>query len=134
MIYSYLRISPFLKSINTLPHNDDNIEIPKGSLAIPFHFSIPHNALESYQGKDARIVYEVEFSLDREWKKDYHHVLSFTVLNPNMTYTFGGDRHFLGEKQEKKEGEPVLGLELEVTYDVIPKFFQGQMIKGKLKN
>jgi hypothetical protein len=63
-IFLFGDLFPFLKSTNTLTHNDDSIDIPKGSLAIPFHFSIPHNALESYQGKDARISYEVEFSIN----------------------------------------------------------------------
>ena len=87
-------LSPFLKSINTLPHDDDSIQIPQGSFAIPFHFTIPHNALESYRGKVARIVYEVEIRADIGWKGDYHRILSFEVLNPNMKYTFSGDRFF----------------------------------------
>ena len=113
-IFLFEDLSPFLKSIYSFPHNDDSIEIPQGSFAIPFHFSIPHNALESYQGKDARIVYEVEFSIDMgRWKRDYHNTLSFEVLNLEMTYTFG-DRLYLGKEQEKKEGKPYLSLELEI--------------------
>ena len=51
-----------------------------------------------------RIVYEVEITADMgRWKKDYHCVLPFEVQNPKMTYTFGGDRIFLGEEQEKKK-------------------------------
>jgi hypothetical protein len=69
------------------------------SFAIPFHFSIPHNTLESYDGKNARIVYEVEFRADMgRWKKDYHRISSFEVLNPNMIYTFSGVRTFLGDE------------------------------------
>jgi hypothetical protein len=30
----------------------------EGEFSIPFHFSIPPNALESYNGRDVRIVYE----------------------------------------------------------------------------
>ena len=117
-------LSPFLQSINVSPQNDDRIEIPQGSFAIPFHFSIPYNALESYHGKNARIVYEVEIHADIGWKEDYHHILSFEVLNPNMIYTFSGDRFFLGDEQEKREGKPYLDLGLEITNsnNSIPRF------------
>jgi hypothetical protein len=33
---------PLLKSTNAFSYIDDRIEIPQGSFAIPFHFSIPH--------------------------------------------------------------------------------------------
>ena len=134
-IFFFEDLSSFLKSINTLPHDDDSIEIPQGSFAIPFHFSIPHNALESYRGKVARIVYEVEIRADMGWKGDYHRISSFEVLNPNMTYTFSGDRTFLGFEQEKIEGKPYLDLGLEITNsnNGIPRFPPGGIIRGKLK-
>ena len=135
-IFFFEDLSAFLKSINVSLHNNDSTEIPEGDFAIPFHFSIPHNALESYHGRDIRIVYEVGISADiGRWKKDYHHILSFKVLNPNMTYTFGGDRLFLGDEQEKKEGEPYLGLELANTNGIndVPKFSPSQIIRGRLK-
>ena len=134
-IFFFEDLYPLLKSTNAFPHINDRIEIPQGCFAIPFHFSIPNNALESYRGKVARIVYEVEVSADMgRWKRDYHNALSFEVLNPNMTYTFG-DRSYLGKEQEKKEGEPYLGLELEMTNGIsdVPKFSPGQIIKGRLK-
>jgi hypothetical protein len=135
-VFFFEDLSPFLKSINASLDYDDSKEILQGNFAIPFHFSIPHNALESYHGRNAHIVYEVGISADMgRWKKDYHHILSFEVLNPKMTYSFGGDRFFLGEKQEKKEGKPYLGLELEMTNSIsdMPKYSPSQIIKGKLK-
>ena len=37
-IFFFEDLSPFLKSINSLPYNDDSVvEIPQGSFAIPFH-------------------------------------------------------------------------------------------------
>lgn len=57
--------TPHLKSTFAFSQaNDDEIEIPQGSYSMPFHFSIPNNAFESYQGKDARILYEVEVHAD----------------------------------------------------------------------
>ena len=43
-IFFFNDLSAFLKSINAFPRNNDSIEIPEGDFAIPFHFSIPHNA------------------------------------------------------------------------------------------
>ena len=73
-IFLFEDLSSFLKSIKVSSHNHDSVEIPQGSFAIPFHFSIPNNSLESYRGKNARIVYEVEIHADIGWKEDYHKV------------------------------------------------------------
>jgi hypothetical protein len=77
----------------------------------------------------------VEIRADIGWKGDYHRILSFEVLNPNMKYTFSGDRFFLGEEQEKREGKPYLDLGLEITNSSndIPRFPPGGIIRGKLK-
>jgi hypothetical protein len=67
-------------------------------------------SLESYQGKHARIMYEVEVVVDMgRWKRDYHYTLPFAVINPKMDYRIG-DRYYLGKEQEKKEGRPYLAL------------------------
>jgi len=84
-------LSGFLKSIDASAQRNNNIQIPEGEFAIPFHFSIPSNAIESYHGRDIRIEYEVRIDADRgRWREDYHHVLPFKVVNSKMTYTFGG--------------------------------------------
>jgi hypothetical protein len=115
---------------------DSKIEIHRGSYAIPFHFPIPSNALESYRGKHARITYEVEVGADMDrWKRDYHHTISFVVINPKMAYKLG-DRYYLGEKPEKKEGVPYLDMEFEkknTGVDELPKFSPGEIISGRLK-
>jgi hypothetical protein len=115
--------------------NDDEIEIPQSSYSMPFHFSIPNNAFESYQGKDARILYEVEVHADMgRWKRDYHHVLPFVVLNPKMDYRIG-DRYYLGKEQEKEEGQPLLNVILETkdSTEELPKFSPGEIMCGTLK-
>ena len=127
-------LSPFLKLTSSLSHVDDRIEIPQGSTALPFHFSIPHNALESYRGKHARIAYEVEILADLgRWKGGDHYTLIFEITNPRMTYTFG-DSLYLDKEKEKKEGEPPLHMELETKNDTsdIPRFSPGEIIRGKL--
>ena len=133
--FFFADLSSFLKSVSASPHSKDSMEISEGDFAIPFHFSIPDTALESYHGRNIRIIYEVEISADMgRWKKGPRHIVSFEVLNPNMIYTFSGDRTFLGEDQEKKEGKPYLDLELEMTNGskTIPRFPQGGIISGKL--
>jgi hypothetical protein len=127
-------LSPFLKLTSSISYVDDRIEIPQGSTALPFHFSIPHNALESYRGKHARIAYEVEILADLgRWKGGYHYTLIFAVTNPRMTYTFG-DSLYLGKEKEKKEGEPPLHMKLETKDDTsdIPRFSPGEIMRGRL--
>ena len=109
------------------------MEIPLGSTAIPFHFSIPPDALESYRGKHARIKYEVEVHVSMgRWKRDSR-TLTFEVTNPSMTYTFG-DALYFGKEREKKGSQPYMRLELETKNDrgAIPKFSPGEIIKGLL--
>jgi hypothetical protein len=107
----------------------------QGSYAIPFHFSIPSEALESYHGKHARIVYELEVGADMgRWKRDYHHRFPFAVINPKMDYRIR-DRYYLDKKQEKKEGQPFLDMILENQdgSKESPKFRPGEVINGRLK-
>jgi Arrestin (or S-antigen), N-terminal domain len=54
-IFFFDDLTSHLKSTFAFSRADaNNIEISQGSYSIPFHFSIPANALESYQGKHAR--------------------------------------------------------------------------------
>jgi hypothetical protein len=69
-------------------------------------------------------VYEVEVVAEMgRWKRDYHHVLPFVVINPKIDYRIG-DRYYLGKEQEKKEGQPLLDLTLETKdgTEELPKF------------
>ena len=132
-IFFFEDLSPFIESTSSLSHINDRMEIPLGSTAIPFHFSIPPDALESYRGKHARIKYEVEVHVSMgRWKRDSR-TLTFEVTNPRMTYTFG-DALYLGKEKEKKESQPYLSLELETKNETsdMPKFSQGEIIKGLL--
>jgi hypothetical protein len=135
-LFFFEDLSGFLNSIDASARNNGDLQIPEGEFAIPFHFSIPSNALESYHGRDVRIEYEVRIDADMgRWKKDYHHVTPFKVMNSKMTYTFGGDRLLLGEQQQGKEGKPHLDLKLENSdsIDDIPVFSPGQMVRGESK-
>jgi hypothetical protein len=132
-IFFFEDLSPFIGSTSSLSHIDGRMEIPLGSTAIPFHFSIPPDALESYRGKHARIKYEVEVHISMgRWKRDSR-TLTFEVTNPRMTYTFG-DALYLGKEGEKKESQPYLRLELETKNETsdMPKFCPGEIIKGLL--
>jgi Arrestin (or S-antigen), N-terminal domain len=132
-IFFFEDLSPFLKSTPSLSHIDNRMKIPLGSTAIPFHFSIPPVALESYSGKHARIKYEVEVHVSTgRWKRDSR-TLTFEVTNPRMTYTFG-DSIYLGKEREKKESQPYLRLELEIKNETsdMPMFSPGEIIKGLL--
>ena len=132
-IFFFDDLSSFIESASSLSHIDDRMEIPLGSTAIPFHFSIPPDALESYRGKHARIKYEVEVHVSMgRWKRDSR-TLTFEVTNPRMTSTFG-DALYFGKEREKKGSQPYLRLELETKNDrgAIPKFSPGEIIKGLL--
>jgi hypothetical protein len=132
-IFFFEDLYPFLKSTPSLSHIDNRMKIPLGSTAIPFHFSIPPVALESYSGKHARIKYEVEVHVSTgRWKRDSR-TLTFDVTNPRMTYTFG-DSIYLGKEREKKESQPYLRLELEIKNETsgMPMFSPGEIIKGLL--
>jgi hypothetical protein len=132
-IFFFKDLSSFIESTSSLLHIEDKMEIPLGSTAIPFHFSIPPDALESYRGKHARIKYEVEVHVSMgRWKRDSR-TLTFEVTNPSMTYTFG-DALYFGKEREKKGSQPYMRLELETKNDrgAIPKFSPGEIIKGLL--
>jgi arrestin (S-antigen)-like protein len=110
-IFFFDDLTPHLKSTFAFSETGANdIEIPRGSYGIPFNFSIPANALESYQGKHARIMYEVEVVANMgRWKRDYHYTLPFAVINPKMDYRIG-DRYYLDKEQDKEEGQPLLDM------------------------
>jgi hypothetical protein len=132
-IFFYEDLSPFLKSTSSFSYIGDKIEVSEGPTAIPFHFTIPSNALESYRGKYARIAYDVEVRVEMgRWKRD-EYVLAFEVKNPKMTYTFE-DSLYQEKEKEKKEDQLPLRLELEAKNNTgnIPKFSSGGIIQGRL--
>lgn len=132
-IFFFEDLSPFIESASSISYTDDRLVIPQGSTAIPFHFAVPLNALESYRGKYAQIKYEVEFHVNMgRWKRDSY-TLTFEVVNPRMSYTFGDSLYF-GKEKEIKEGQRYPRLELETKNDIsdIPKFSPGEIIQGRL--
>jgi hypothetical protein len=44
--------------------NDGTLELEKGQWKIPFHFTIPTNSLESFDGKNLSVTYEVAAKVD----------------------------------------------------------------------
>lgn len=133
-VFFFEDLSPFIKSTTSFSITGDKIEVSEGSTAIPFHFVIPGNALESYRGKYAHIAYDVEVQAEMgRWNRDKY-VLAFEVKNPSMTYTFE-DSLYLEHEEEKKEDKLPLHLELEAKNSTsdIPKFSSGEIIQGRLK-
>jgi len=61
----------FLKSIGNNVRSDDDdgenrlLEVSKGVWKIPFEFTIPKYAYESYNGKYASIIYGIIFTADK---------------------------------------------------------------------
>ena len=56
-------LSHFLNSIGTKVKDDDNdnmLQVPGGITKVPFEFTIPDDALESYEGKYAMTIYKIE--------------------------------------------------------------------------
>jgi hypothetical protein len=132
-IFFFEDLSPFLNLTSSFSHIDEKIEISEGSTAIPFHFTIPSNALESYRGKYARIAYDVEVRVEMgRWKRDGY-VLTFEVKNPKMTYAFE-DSLYLDKEEEKRDDQLPLRFELEAKNNTsdIPKFSSGEIIQGRL--
>jgi hypothetical protein len=82
-----------LKSIGNIIRSDDDdggggsssnrLEVPKGVWKIPFEFTIPKYAYESYNGKYVSIIYIIIFTADKAWGKDVKEKMPFTVFNHN---------------------------------------------------
>jgi hypothetical protein len=90
------------------------------------------HSISEHEGKRA---YEAQVVADMgRWKRDYHHVLPFVVINPKMDYKIG-DRYYLAKEQEKEEGQPLLDLILETKdgNEELPKFSPGEIMNGRLK-
>jgi hypothetical protein len=88
--FFYEDLSTFLlKSIGNIIRSVDDssgnrlLEVPKGVWKIPFEFTIPKYAYESYNGKYVSIIYGIIFTADKAWGKDVKEKISFTVFNPN---------------------------------------------------
>ena len=120
-------LSHFLNSIGTKV-GDDMLEMPGGITKVPFEFSIPDDALESYEGKYAMTIYKIEAALNMPKRLDIGKSLSFTVFNQkrkNMKF----DRAIREELNEKTNSGIRLELEGEGNKNT---FSPGDIIRGKI--
>jgi hypothetical protein len=108
-----------------------------GSWKVPFEFTIPEYALESYEGEYATIIYKIKAAANRAWREDVDASLSFTVFNQKRQY-LKFDRAITEEVDEKRENEEIIEqrkspirLELEGE-DENNTFSPGEIIRGKI--
>ena len=125
-------LSHFLNSIGTKVKDDDNdnmLQVPGGITKVPFEFTIPDDALESYEGKYAMTIYKIEAAANMPRRLDIGKSLSFNVFNQkrkNMKF----DRAIREEIKEKTNSG--IRLELEGGDDKNNTFSPGEIIRGKI--
>lgn len=123
-------LSRFLNSIGTkIEDGDDNILEMKGGITnVPFEFTIPDDALESYEGKHARTIYKIEAAANMPKRLDIGKTLSFTVFNQKRKH-MKFDRAIREEINEKTNS----GIRLELEGDDKNNTFSpGEIIRGKI--
>jgi hypothetical protein len=130
-------LSHFLNSIGTkigAEHDDNNIlEAAGGNWRVPFEFTIPVYALESYAGVYAKIIYKIKAAVNRAWREDVDTNLSFTVFNQKRQY-IKFERAITEEVIEKRESPIKLELEEKEDDDDNDNntFSPGETIRGKI--
>jgi hypothetical protein len=136
-------LSHFLNSLGTkLGDDDDNdtiLEVAGGNWKVPFEFTIPIYALESYEGEYAKIIYKIKAAVNRAWREDVDANLSFTIFNHKRQY-MKFERAITEEVIEKRENEEIIEkrespirLELEEKEDDDNNTFSpGETIRGKI--
>jgi Arrestin (or S-antigen), N-terminal domain len=110
-------------------------KIPKGNWTVPFEFTIPQDALESYQGKHAYIIYNVNVVAAEQQglSRNIGKSLIFRVRNPKTNAEAISKADIL--KEEGPYTDLVTnGLAVAARFDFQgkSKFFQGEAIDGKL--
>ncbi len=116
---------------------DGTLQLKKGRWTVPFHFSIPDNSMESYDGKNVCISYEVVVTASGIFKFDHHNNQPFTVLNPNYKQKVEGKTLSLFDKpiiQDWKEQEEIKhGLKVSLTLDDNRYGFSpGEIVRGRI--
>ena len=136
-------LSHFLNSLGTkLGDDDDNdtiLEVAGGNWKVPFEFTIPIYALESYEGEYAKIIYKIKAAVNRAWREDVEANLSFTIFSHKRQY-IKFERAITEEVIEKRENEEIIEkrespirLELEEKEDDDNNTFSpGETIRGKI--
>jgi hypothetical protein len=135
--FFYEDLSAFLlKSIGNIIRSDDDdvgggnrLEVPKGVLTIPFEFTIPKYAYESYKGKYVSIIYVIIFTADKAWGKDVKEKIPFTVFNHNPMPTDDNIKEWGTDITVEGEG---ISLRLHLEDNNKNTFSPGDNIKGKL--
>lgn len=102
-----------------------------GNCKVPFEFTIPVYALESYEGEYAKIVYKIKAAVNRVWREDVDANLSFIVFNRKRQY-MKFERAITEEIIEKRESPIRLELEEEDNDDDNNTFSPGETIRGKI--
>jgi hypothetical protein len=121
-------LSQFLNSIGTKTVGDDNmLKVAGGITKVPFEFSIPDDALESYEGKHASTIYKIEAAVNMPKRLDIGKSLSFTVFNQKRKH-MKFDRVIKEEIKEKANS----GIRLELEGDDKNTFSPGEIIRGKI--
>jgi hypothetical protein len=128
-------LSNFLTSIGTkVVRDDDNndtiLEVAGGNWKVPFEFTIPIYALESYEGEYAKIFYKIKTTVIRAWREDVEANLSFTVYNHKRQY-MKFERAITEEVIERREIPIRLEIE-EDDDDDNNTFSPGETIRGKI--
>lgn len=137
-------LSHSLNSLGTKVVRDDGndivLEVAGGNCKVPFEFTIPVYALESYEGEYAKIVYKIKAAVNRVWREDVDANLSFIVFNRKRQY-MKFERAITEEIIEKRESEEIiekrespirLELEEEDNDDDNNTFSPGETIRGKI--
>jgi hypothetical protein len=124
-------LSQFLNSIGTKieedDHNDNNmLQVGGGITNVPFEFTIPDDALESYEGKHARTIYKIEAAANMPKRLDIGKSLSFNVFNQKRKHV-KFERAVREEITEKTNSG--IRLELEGGKNT---FSPGEIIRGKI--
>jgi hypothetical protein len=125
-------LSQFLNSIGTKieedDHNDNNmLQVAGGITNVPFEFTIPDDALESYEGKHARTIYKIEAAANMPKRLDIGKSLSFNVFNQKRKHV-KFERAVREEITEKTNS----GIRLELEGDDKNTFSPGEVIRGKI--
>jgi len=132
-------LSGFLHS--ALEQNDDpsltsttTVKIPKGNLTIPFEFTIPQDALQSYQGKHVHVIYKVKVgAMQHRPKRDLGKCLIFRIRNPK---TCARDKNKASALEDKEQYAhlPANDSGADVMFDLNGKseFVRGRALDGRL--
>ena len=111
-----------------------------GNWKVPFEFTIPIYALESYEGEYAKIFYKIKTTVNRAWREDIEANLSFTVYNHKRQY-MKFERAITEEVIERRESEEIIERrEIPIRLEIEEKeddddnntFSPGETIRGKI--